>query len=127
MPESLQNAYMYIFFVCPSKQSWKTLQDDSPEVTQVVSGRVRSNLQSNFKFCVLPAIPGHLPGAKGVVKILVRKRDEIALENLGQRKEGFQVYNPAKLGSGSLSLLGSTQEDLTVILSFVLVYVFPVA
>lgn len=60
---------------------------DSPEVTQVVRGRARSNLRSNdFKFHVLPAVPSHLPGAKGVVKILLREEDEIALDNLGAKE-----------------------------------------
>ena len=59
----------------------------SPEVTQVASGRTRSNLPSNeFKFHVLPAVPSRLPGAKGVVKILLRKRDEMALDNLGAKE-----------------------------------------
>ena len=58
-----------------------------PEVTQVVRGKARSNLLSNdFKFRVLPAVPSRLPGAKGVVKILLRKRDEIALDNLGAKE-----------------------------------------
>lgn len=87
VPVSLQNAYTYLFLVCSSQQSGKTPKDESPEVTQVVSGGARSNLRSNdFKFRVLPAVPGHLPGAKGVVKILLRKRDEIALDNLGAKE-----------------------------------------
>lgn len=87
VPASLQNAYTYIFLVCSFQQSGKTPKDDLPEVTHVVRGRVRSKLQSNdFKFHVLPAVPSHLPGAKGVVKILLRKRDEIALDNLGAKE-----------------------------------------
>lgn len=84
---SLQNAYTYVFLVSSSQQSCKTPKDDWPEVTQVVSGRARSNLPSNdFKFRVLPAVHSYLPGAKGVVKILLRKRDEIALDNLGAKE-----------------------------------------
>lgn len=68
--------------------SCKTPKDGSPGVTQVVSGRARSNLWSNnFQSPVLPAVPSHLPGAKGVVKILLSKRDEIALDNLGAKEK----------------------------------------
>ena len=45
MPESLQNAYTYIFPVCSSQQSCTTPKDAWPEVTEVVSGRARSNHQ----------------------------------------------------------------------------------
>lgn len=87
VPVSLQNAYTYISLACSSQQSCKALKGDLPEVTQVVRVRARSNLRSNhFKFHVLPAVPSHLPGAKGVVKILLREEDEIALDNLGAKE-----------------------------------------
>lgn len=88
----------HIFLVCSSQQSCKTPKTDLPEVTQRVSGRARSNLWSNdFRFCVLPAVPCHLPGANRVVKIFLRERDE-ALDNLGAKEKSFQVYNTAKRG-----------------------------
>lgn len=87
VPVSLQNAHAYIFLVCSSQQSCKIPKNDLPEVTQVVSGGARSNLWSNdLKFHVLPAVPGHLPGAEGVIKILLRKKDEVTLDNLGAKE-----------------------------------------
>ena len=106
----------------------KTPEDDSPGVTQVVSGRARSNLWFNsFKFRVLPAVPCHLRGAEGVVEILLRKRDEMALGNLGAKQRRLSSLSQSQTWSRSSSLQGSTQEHLTAILSFALLYAFPVA
>ena len=114
MPESLQNAYTYIFPVCSSQQSCKTPKDAWPEVTEVVSGRARSNLASNdFKFHVPPAVSSRLSAAKGVVKILLQKRDETALDNLGAKEGKLSSLSHSQSWSVSSFLRGSTPEHLT--------------
>ena len=128
MPASLQNAYTYIFPVCSSQQSCTTPKDAWPEVTEVVSGRARSNLASNdFKFHVPPAVSSRLPAAKGVVKIILQKRDETALDNLGVKEGKLSSLSHSQSWSVSSFLRGSTPGASDMILSFVLVYVFPVA
>ena len=114
MPESLQNAYTYIFPVCSSQQSCTTPKDAWPEVTEVVSGRARSNLASNdFKFHVPPAVSSRLPAAKGVVKIILQKRDETALDNLGAKEGKLSSLSHSQSWSVSSFLRGSTPEHLT--------------
>lgn len=77
---------------------------------------------------VLPTVSSHLSGAKGNVKILLRKRDETTLDNLGKtEKKAFKFVTQPNLECDFISFKGGTQEHLTVILSFVLLYVFPVA
>lgn len=71
----------------------KTPEDDSPGVTRVVSGRAGSNVWfDHFEFRVLPAVPCHLRGAKGVVEILLRKRDEMALDDLGAKQRKLSSW-----------------------------------